>query len=122
MISSREEFLLLARNWRNASANVGIAVVRWGNESVNPLSSAFLLKLNARVAEVDELVSNITFSVGDDGLLLFGLEGATFKFGTSEELPSELSALLKDSEEVDETFTVGLASGVVVIFLKFKEG
>lgn len=121
MVSSKEEFLLLARNWQNASATVGISIAFGGETSVNPLASAFVLKLNASVAEVNEAASNIAFSVGNTGFLSFGFEGATFNFGTSEDAPSILSSLLDaETEEVEESFTVGLKSGLVVTFLKFR--
>ena len=120
MISSREEFLLLAQNWMKASAKVGILIAFGGEQSTNSLSTAFFLKLSADVKDVNDSASDIVFSVGEDGLLSFGLEGATFNFGTSIDLPASLPPLLAGSEEVDETVTVGLTSGLVVSFLKFK--
>jgi len=104
----------------NASAKVGIAVAFGGEQSVNPLSTAFVVKLSARVVEISDSASNIVLSVGNDGLLLFGFEGATFNFGTSIDLPASLPPLLAESEEVEEAVTVGLTSGLVVSFLKFK--
>jgi hypothetical protein len=120
MISSREEFLLLLQNWTNASAQVTVVIAFGGEQSADPLATAFLLKLSARSVLVNEDTSNVAFSVGDDRLLSFGFDGATFRFRTSTEMPPMLSSLQGLSQEVEESFTVGLKSGLIVTFLKFN--
>jgi hypothetical protein len=119
MIVSRDEFLLLAQKWINSSAQLRLVIAFGGKTSADPISSALIVKLSARILDLDVDASMLTCSIGEDGLISIGFEGGYFDFGTS--MDSTVAALsVVDGQEIDEAVTVCLACGLNVAFLSFK--
>lgn len=120
MIVSRDEFLLLAQKWINSSAQLRLVTVFGGKTSDDPLSSAVIVKLSAQISGLDVEASMLTCSIGEDGVISIGFEGAYFDFGTS--LDSKVAALsVVDGQEIDEAVTVCLTSGLNFSFLSFRQ-
>jgi len=120
MIVSREEFLLLAQNWRNSSATVRLVFKYGGKETPNPLSSALIVRLSVRILGIDEESSYIACAVGEDGLVSVGFGDSSIQFGVAEDTAFQSLVELENPKEVEEMATVCLATGLDISFIKFK--
>jgi hypothetical protein len=122
MIVSKDEFLLLAQNWKNSSAQLRLVFVHGGKTTPeNPVSSALVVKVSARIIEIDEEQSIIACSVGDDGLISIGFEESLIVFGTAEdELFKSLTKLASIEGEVVEMVTIRLDGEMNISFMHFK--
>jgi hypothetical protein len=118
MIVSRDEFLLLMQKWKNSSAQLRLLFIS-GGKTGRPLSSALIVKLSARISGIDADESFLACSVGPDGIISVGFEGASFDFGTPTD--STVAGINEVEErEIDEAVSVGLTCGIVVVFLSFR--
>ncbi len=91
-----------------------------GKTSNNPLSTALIVKLSAKILGVDSDASNVSCSIRVDGLVSVGFEGALFNFGTS--MDATVAALgATEEQEIEDAVTVSMSCGLNVSFISFKD-
>ena len=120
MIFSRDEFLLIVQKWINSSTRLRLTFIFGGKTSPDPLSSALIVNLSAKILGVDVFTSYLSCSTAEDGLISVGFEGAYFNFGTTMD-PTVSALSVVDAQEIDEAVTVCLTCGLNVSFFSFKE-
>ena len=115
MVSSQEEFVLLLKKWRSASARVGL-VFKTDASSEMPLSTAMILSIWGTIEQISEAESFVVVKVGEFGVVSIGFADSLFNFDTSflgrDTRP--VSNFIDPSREIDELATVQTASGLMV--------
>jgi hypothetical protein len=85
-----------------------------------PLSTALIFQIRGTVATVDEAGAFFALSVGKNGLVSVGYEGAFFNFSNSFETDG-LGELIAPAQSLDEVVSIGRPDGLVLTLYTLKE-